>query len=82
MLVAWILKLEVHPAPAVDLAELVERASIGVLLPGSVVMITVLVAALAALGLALSAPTEQMVDWADLPSPLRRLVTRMPMRDE
>ncbi len=82
VLVAWILKLEVHPTPAADLAELVERASIGVLLPGSVVMITVSVAALAALGLALSAPTEQMVDWADLPSPLRRLVTRMPMRDE
>ena len=53
VLVAWILKLEVHPTPAADLAELVERASIGVLLRGSVVMITVLVAALAALGLAL-----------------------------
>lgn len=82
VLVAWILKLEVHPTPAADLAELVERASIGVLLPGPVVVGMVLLTAIAALGLALSAPTEQMVDWADLPSPLRRLVTRMPMRDE
>src|SRR5690606_200195 len=68
VIVAWLLKLEVHPTGATSMAVVVDRAAIGVLMPGPVVMIVVLTAAAIATALALAAPTERMVDWADLPS--------------
>lgn len=76
VLFAWLLKLEVHPTSARSFADIVDRAAIGVLLPGPVVMVIVLLLAAVATALALAAPTERMVDWAELPSPLRRIVTR------
>lgn len=78
VLLAWLLKLEVHPTGATSLSQLMERAAIGPLLPGVVVMALVLVAAGVATALMLAAPTERMVDWADLPSPLQRIVSRGP----
>lgn len=76
VLLAWILKLEVHPTGAESFRTLVDRAAIGVLLPGPLVMGVVAVGLLAAVSLALAAPSERMVDWADLPSPLERMVWR------
>ena len=76
VLLAWLLKLEVHPTGATSVWQLVERAAIGPLLPGVVVMALVLVGAGVAVALILAAPTERMVDWADLPSPLQRIVSR------
>ena len=74
--IAWVLKLSVHPTGAATAAEIVGRASIGVLLPGPLVFGIVAATMVVATALALAAPTERMVDWADAPSPLRRLVFR------
>lgn len=79
---AWILKLAVHPTGATTVAQLVDRAAISVLLPGPLVIGIVLTLTVVATALGLAAPTERMVDWADLPSPLRRLVYRSPGRAE
>jgi uncharacterized membrane protein len=70
-IVAWLLKLEVHPVPATTLAEVVERAAIGGI-PG--VAITTGVAAGAVLGalLGILAPSERMNAWSDVPAPLTR----------
>ena len=76
VIVAWLLKLEIHPSSAPDLGVLIERASIGALLPGPVVLSGVLAMLAIATALALAAPSEHMVDWAEVPSPLRRFVSR------
>ena len=76
VIVAWLLKLEIHPASAPTLGILIERASIGALLPGPAVLSGVLAALAIAVALALAAPSEHMVDWTEVPSPLRRLVSR------
>lgn len=78
VLVAWILKLEVHPTAAESVGAMVDRAAIGALLPGPAVIMIVLGFMGVAIALALAAPSERMVDWADLPSPFRRLVNRAP----
>ena len=78
VVLAWLLKLQVHPTGATSLGQLVERAAIGPLLPGIVVMALVLAGVGVAAALMLAAPTERMVDWADLPSPLQRIVSRRP----
>jgi uncharacterized membrane protein len=71
---SWALKLEVHPAPTDDWSALVERAAVGTI-PGAAV-ITFLGATLLALALlAVRAPSEQMINWADIPSPLQRWVS-------
>lgn len=74
-LVAWLLKLEVHPTSAGGTAELLGRASVGVV-PASLILLIVLTAAALGLGLALRAPSEQMLKWDDVPSPLQRLSSR------
>ena len=74
-IVAWLLKLEVHPTPADSLVELVRRAAVGVI-PGSAVFTGLVVVLLFMLVLALLAPSEQMLNWADVPSPLQRWITR------
>jgi uncharacterized membrane protein len=73
--VAWVLKLEVHPTPADSLGELVRRAAVGVI-PGSLVVGVLTAVAAALLLLALRAPSERMVNWADIPSPLDRWISR------
>lgn len=76
VLLAWVLKLAVHPTGAADFATILDRAGIGALLPGAVVVALVCLAVLLAVVLGLSAPTERMVDWSEHPSPLQRLVAR------
>jgi uncharacterized membrane protein len=75
--VAWLLKLEVHPVEATSFAELVERAQIGGI-PGVAVFILIIIVALGALTMALRAPSEQMMNWAEIPSPLARWLARTP----
>ena len=74
-LVAWLLKLEVHPTTAESLDELVRRAAVGVF-PGPAVMGAVVAAGVLTLVLALLAPSERMMNWAEIPGPLQRWVTR------
>lgn len=76
VLLAWLLKLEVHPTGTAAFSEIVHRAAIGQLFPGPAVMALVGLGVLVAVALGLAAPTERMVNWVDLPSPLQRLVSR------
>jgi hypothetical protein len=78
-LVAWLLKLEVHPVPAATTAELVRRAAVGTI-PGTWVMASVAAAVVSGLLLALRAPSEQMLNWAEVPSPYQRWMSRTPFR--
>jgi uncharacterized membrane protein len=82
VIIAWLLKLAVHPVGAATFGEIVERASIGLLMPGPLVIGIVASAMAVAAILGLAAPTERMVDWADAPSPLRRLVFRRSSPEE
>lgn len=74
-LLAWLLKLEIHPVAATGLAELLPRAQIGAF-PGSAVVGVVGAFVILAAVLALRAPTERMLDWAEVPSLLDRWLTR------
>jgi uncharacterized membrane protein len=74
-IVAWLLKLEVHPTPAETFAELLERASVGVL-PGGFVAAGVALASFLLIALAIRAPSEQMLNWTEVPSPLTRFLER------
>lgn len=74
-LVAWMLKLEVHPVSTGRVDEMVARAAVGVI-PGSWTIVLVLALFAGALLLALRAPSEQMINWAEIPSPYERWVGR------
>jgi uncharacterized membrane protein len=75
VVLAWILKLSIHPESATGWREVVERAHIGGL-PGGAVMGMVGAFLVAALGLALWAPNERIIDWVESPPRLRRWVRR------
>jgi uncharacterized membrane protein len=70
-LLAWLLKLEVHPVPATTLREFVVRAQVGVV-PGIYIVVGVGVLVVLATALAIRAPSEGMLNWAEVPSPLGR----------
>lgn len=72
---AWTLKLEVHPQPAAGLAELIRRAAVGAL-PGAAVIAGLFALVVLLFILAVRAPSERMLNWADVPSPLDRWVAR------
>ena len=72
VVVAWGIKLDMHPAPALTWAEFIQRAAVG-LVPGELVFATVGVMTVAVTVLALAAPSERMRDWQELPSPLMRI---------
>lgn len=74
-ILAWLLKLEVHPAPAESIAEIVRRAAVGVI-SGSTVFAGLGALLAAMLALALRAPSEQMMSWAEAPSPLESWIGR------
>lgn len=74
-ILAWLLKLEVHPATAGGMDELAARAAVGGI-PGPVVMGCVAGLVVLAAALGLHAPSEGMLDWAEVPSPLGRWVER------
>jgi uncharacterized membrane protein len=69
---AWVLKLEMHPAPAASVAEFIRRAAIGPL-AGELVLGVVGLLTLVLAGLGLSGPSEQMRHWTALPSPIVRM---------
>jgi uncharacterized membrane protein len=75
--VAWLLKLEVHPVPAEGLNELVHRAAIGGI-PGWGVFLGAAVLAIVAMAMGVRAPSEQMMNWTEVPSPLARWLARAP----
>jgi uncharacterized membrane protein len=73
VLCAWLLKLDMHPTPALTLVEFTSRAAVGTV-PGEIVFAAVAVALGLGAVLAARAPSEGMVNWAVMPSPLDRLV--------
>lgn len=73
VLFAWLLKLEMHPTPSLDLREFTARAAVGTL-PGWIVFIAIAVALGVGVVLGARAPSEGMVNWTVTPSPLDRLV--------
>jgi len=70
-ILAWLLKLEVHPHPAATFAEFVGRAGVGFVTGPFVFAGIVGFVAIAAL-LAIRAPSEGMIGWSEVPSPLGR----------
>lgn len=66
-LLAWGLKLSVHPDPAAGVVEFVDRARIGAL-PGTGVLLLVLMFIGGVSLLALRAPSDRMIGWEETPS--------------
>lgn len=78
VVLAWFMKLSIHPRASSGWEEVVERARIGSL-SGEGAMAIVLGFFASALILAFVAPNERMVDWTESRPVLRRLVrTRRP----
>ena len=76
---SWVLKLFLHPDEAPNLAMILDRAAIGGI-HGFGVLIMVFIGSLFILFLAMRAPSEQMVAWQQLPSPLARFQQRFLLR--
>jgi uncharacterized membrane protein len=77
--VSWTLKLEVHPEPTGSIGEIVERAAVGTM-PGEWVVAAVGLIALLAIVVAARAPSDQMLNWAEIPSPYHRWMAKRPFR--
>ncbi|MBA3891105.1 MAG: DUF2270 domain-containing protein, partial [Gemmatimonadaceae bacterium] len=75
VLLAWVLKLELHPAPATSVGELVSRAAVGAI-PGPWVVAVIGGFLVTCLVLAIRAPGERMIRWSEVPSPFFRFVPR------
>jgi uncharacterized membrane protein len=74
-LVAWVTRLAFQPYVTAEWDDIVARAAIGTI-PGSVIMTSVTLFALACLLLAARAPSEHMLNWLTIPSPAERLVAQ------
>jgi uncharacterized membrane protein len=74
-LLAWVLKLDAHPVRSSTWLELVDRARVANC-PGAVVLILVGAFAILAIVLAVQAPSERMLQWTSVASPIRRPWTR------
>lgn len=72
VLLAWMLKLQVHPEPAADLADALGRAGVG-LVPADTVLIVVGAFVVLTVALILTGPSERMMDWEEIGSPWGRL---------
>jgi uncharacterized membrane protein len=70
-ILAWLLKLEVHPSSSESIEEFVRRAAVG-FVPRPIMLALVGVFVVIATGLAVRAPSEGMLGWAEVPSPLDR----------
>lgn len=68
---AWLVKLQIHPAAPASFGEYIARAHMGPF-SGSLVFSCVILLLLSALGLAISAPSDSLVNWRLRPSPLQR----------
>jgi hypothetical protein len=75
ILVAWVAKLEIHPAAATTVAALLDRAAIATI-PGWLVALAVAMFAAGGTVLAIRAPSERMINWTTVPSPVDRLLAR------
>lgn len=75
LLLAWLLKLWLYPAPSYEAAEFVARAAVGIV-PGVAVLVAMGVFFVLCVIAALGAPSEHIVDWAADASPARKLVRR------
>ncbi len=71
---SWVIKLYLHPIDATTTSDLLDRASVG-MIPGSVTILIVALSSVIILFAALRAPSEQMMRWRRIPSPLKRLKT-------
>lgn len=65
-LIAWVMKLEIHPTAAGSVAVLLDRAAIA-FIPGPAVALVVIGTVVTLLALAFTAPTGDMVDWEATP---------------
>jgi uncharacterized membrane protein len=74
-LLAWALKVEMHPQPTAAAGEFLRRAAVSVI-PGPFIVASVAAFAGTVLVLALSAPSEGMLDWSEVPTPWQRLRRR------
>lgn len=74
-LLSWGLKLQVHPTPAEGLTDALSRAGVGLIGPGAV-LASVLLFVMAAVVVGLLAPSERMIDWAEIGSPWGRLANQ------
>ena len=75
VLLAWALKLDLHPVPATTLVEWTARAGVGTV-AGVGVLGGLGAFLLACIVLAVRAPGEQMIRWAEVPSPYSRILSR------
>ena len=75
VLLAWLLKLQMHPQAAQHARELVDRAALGAL-PGLLVIGSVGAFALLCTVIAARASSERMLNWTEVPSPMSRLLAR------
>lgn len=80
VLATWLLKLWYHPVATGSLEEYVERAAVG-LAPGPTIFLGVALGTGALVFVAFRARTEQMHEWTELPSPLRRALHRTVSRE-
>ncbi len=78
---SWLLKMYLHPDQAHSFSDFVQRAQIADF-SGSLVLTVVSISSLIVLFLALRAPSEQMLSWRRLPSPLSRLKDGALFRDD
>lgn len=81
VLLMWAIKVFIHPIPAHSMADLMAHARVW-LVPGWLVLLSVLAFVACISWLALRAPTEQMDNWVPLQTPLERLMRTEPGADE
>lgn len=72
---AWLIKLNIHPAPPTSLADYISRAQMGPC-SGSMVFASVIATLIISLALAVWAPSDSLVNWTLRPSPLKRALAR------
>ena len=72
VLLAWLLKLQVHPEPAANLAEALARADVGLVAADTVLVLAAAIV-IGAVALILTGPSERMMDWQEIGSPWGRL---------
>jgi uncharacterized membrane protein len=78
VILSWLLKLQVHPAPAHDfLHEALGRADVG-LVSHEFILGGVGLYVLISVVLGMRAPTERMMDWAEVRTPWGRIFHRRP----
>ena len=75
VMLAWSLKLELHPVPTASVRELVDRAAVGAV-GGPAVVVAIASFMAIAFVLALRAPGERMIRWSAVPSPYEQMLAR------